>query len=73
MKMKKLFVALMAITMLMASECTSNAGIRKSVNKNKINALVEELRAEARAEGFDSERESLTLPVSSWFRKTTWT
>lgn len=52
----------MAITMLTASECTSNAGIRKSVNKSRINTLVEELRAEARAEGIDSDRESLTLP-----------
>ena len=62
MNMKKIFVALMAITMLTASECTSNAGIRKSVNKSRINTLVEELRAEARAEGIDSDRESLTLP-----------
>ena len=62
MSMKKLFVAIMAIAMLTASECTSNAGIRKSVNKSRINALVEELRQEARAEGINSERESLTLP-----------
>lgn len=60
--MKKLFILFAIIPLIAGPAYTSEAAGRKKVDSGKISALVAELRADARAEGVPSERESVRLP-----------
>ncbi len=62
MKMKKLFAAALAVILIGTCGFSSQARTWKTVNKSRIDALVSELRSDARTLGIESERESVTLP-----------